>query len=98
APDKSQLKLGQGQTILLVEDNQSTRQALMGSLALLNYQVVVATNGREALTFLTTQQLSIDLVLSDVVMPEMGGVALFHTIREQGLDIPVVLLTGHSLS
>lgn len=97
-PDKSQLKLGQGQTILLVEDNQSTREALMGSLALLNYQVVEATNGREALTLLTTQREHIDLVLSDVVMPEMGGAALFYAVRKQGFDIPVVLLTGHSLS
>ncbi len=97
-PDKSRLKLGQGQTILLVEDNHSTREALIGSLALLNYQVVAATNGRSALTLLATQQAEIDLVLSDVVMPEMGGVALFHALREQGLAIPVVLLTGHSLS
>ncbi|MBK8900496.1 MAG: PAS domain S-box protein [Anaerolineaceae bacterium] len=96
--DKSLLKMGQGQTILLVEDNRATREALIGSLALLNYEVVAASNGREALTLLTAKQADIDLVLSDVVMPEMGGVALFHAIREQEMQIPMVLLTGHSLS
>jgi CheY-like chemotaxis protein len=36
-------------------------------------------------------------VLSDVVMPRMGGVALFHALRERRLAVPVVLLTGHPL-
>jgi len=39
----------------------------------------------------------IALVLSDVVMPELGGIALLHTLRERGLSIPVVMLTGHPL-
>jgi two-component system NtrC family sensor kinase len=39
----------------------------------------------------------IALVMSDVVMPEMGGIALLHAIRERGWGINVVLLTGHPL-
>ncbi len=96
-PDKVELQLGQGQRVLLVEDNQATREALQDSLDQLNYDVLAATNGREALDILATEATEIDLILSDVVMPEMGGVALFHAIKEQNLTIPMVLLTGHPL-
>ena len=97
-PDKVALQLGQGQRILLVEDNQATREALQDSLDQLNYEVLAATNGREALTILAENNSGFDLVLSDVVMPEMGGVALFYAMKEQNLTIPMVLLTGHPLS
>ncbi|HRQ39094.1 MAG TPA: PAS domain S-box protein [Chloroflexota bacterium] len=95
---KDALPLGQGQRILLVEDNVTTREALLDSLTLLNYEVITATNGREALALLTTKAADVELVLSDAVMPEMGGVALYHAMCEQNLTIPVVLLTGHPLS
>ncbi len=96
--DRSVLQVGQGQRILLVEDDPDTRQALANSLALMNYNVVEATNGREALEILATEVDEVDLVLSDTVMPEMGGIALYHAMREQKLSIPVVLITGHPLS
>ena len=37
------------------------------------------------------------LVLSDVVMPGMGGIALFHALRERSWQMPVILLTGHPM-
>jgi PAS domain S-box-containing protein len=92
------VQLGQGQKVLLVEDNPIMREALLDSLKLLNYEVVAASNGREALAILETMAEEITLVLSDVVMPVMGGTALFYAIRDKDLDIPVVLLTGHPLA
>jgi PAS domain S-box-containing protein len=97
-PERGELQSGQGQRILLVEDDRAIREALLDSLAQLNYEVLAATNGREALAVLAAKADEIDLVLSDVVMPEMGGVALFHAMQEQNLTLPVVLLTGHPLS
>jgi PAS domain S-box-containing protein len=100
------LAKGQGETILVVEDNQATRQALVDSLELLNYRTLEAADGREALEILERQtsevsedfrSLGVALVLSDVVMPEMGGVALFHALRQRDLMVKVVLLTGHPL-
>jgi CheY-like chemotaxis protein len=90
--------------VLVVEDNAATREALVESLRLLNYQVLEASNGQQALTIFE-QHVSeirrdadrIALVLSDVVMPGMGGVALFHALREKSPEIRVVLLTGHPL-
>jgi CheY-like chemotaxis protein len=96
-PATVSLPQGHGQLILLVEDDLATRQALIDSLALLNYRVIQAANGREALTILDTRANEIGLVLSDMVMPEMGGVALTHAMRQQKLPIPIILMSGHPL-
>lgn len=92
------LQMGQNQSILLVEDDPSTREALIDSLIFLNYQVIEAKNGREALHLLTSKEDEIAMVVSDVVMPEMGGVALLHAMRHQGITKPLILLTGHPLN
>ncbi len=96
--DNASLQKGQGQTVLVVEDHAATRQALTDSLVSLNYEVIEAANGREALTILETRVTEIDLVLSDVVMPGMGGIALLHAMKQQNLTVPMVFLTGHPLS
>jgi CheY-like chemotaxis protein len=97
-PERTALQMGQGQKVLLVEDNPTARQALLDSLLLLNYDVMAVTNGREALSILASNADEVKLVLSDVVMPEMGGIALFHAMQQQNQRIPVVLLTGHPLN
>lgn len=86
---------GQGEVFLLVEDNAALREALADSLELLNYRVLQAANGREALAIMEQHADEIALVLTDVVMPEMGGQALFRALRQRGLTLPVVMLTGH---
>jgi nitrogen-specific signal transduction histidine kinase/CheY-like chemotaxis protein len=96
--ENQDLNMGQGQIILLVEDNLGTRKVLGDSLELLNYQVVEADNGRVALNILMQQQIPIDLIISDAVMPEMGGIALHRALREGNIDIPMVILTGHPMT
>ena len=91
------LPQGQEQMILVVEDDVTTRQALAESLDILNYRVMEAGNGREALALLAQHSNEIDLVLSDAIMPEMGGIALFHALRDRGLAIPFVVITGHAM-
>ena len=108
APDQEALplKTGNGETILVVEDNAATREALTGSLQWLNYRTLEAANGLEALA-LVERRLAraaiepghgIDLVVSDAVMPEMGGEALSDELRERDPALKVLLLTGHPLS
>ncbi len=98
APEvEARLPKGRGATILVVEDNPVARGALVESLELLNYRALQAANGREALRLLAEHEAEIALVLSDVVMPEMGGIALLHALQERGLRQPVLLLTGHPL-
>ncbi len=73
-----------------------TRNALVESLELLNYQVLFARNGQEVLDLLVNRH-NIRLVLSDVVMPDMGGLALLRAMQTQGLKVKVILLTGYPL-
>jgi len=56
-----------------------------------------AEDGRKALALLKRRDAEIALVLSDVVMPGMGGIALLHALREQEIEVGVVMLTGHPL-
>ncbi len=88
---------GQGEVILVVEDNADVREALVDSLRQLNYQTLEAADGHEALTIYAQHAEEIALVLSDVVMPGMGGITLLHTLKAQGLSVPIVMMTGHSL-
>jgi DNA-binding NtrC family response regulator len=43
------------------------------------------------------EHTEVALVVSDLVMPEMGGQALFHALRERGLTLPVVMMSGHPM-
>ncbi|MGW8251544.1 MAG: response regulator, partial [Anaerolineales bacterium] len=93
--DTGPLVRGREETVLVVEDSPFTRQALVDSLESLNYRTLTASNGREALEILSEKNSIVDLVLSDVIMPEMSGLALVREIRERGIDVRTVLLTGH---
>lgn len=88
---------GHGQRVLVVEDEPTVRAALVESLEAWHYQTMEAANGEEALAALDAHANRIDVILSDVVMPVMGGIALFHAMRERGLSIPVVMLSGHPM-
>jgi DNA-binding NtrC family response regulator len=68
----------------------------MSALESLNYTVKGAINGIEALVLLKRHEDEVRLVISDVVMPEMGGIALLDAMEKEGLDIPTILLTGNS--
>jgi CheY-like chemotaxis protein len=91
------LPQGAGQTILVVEDEAVTRKAVVEGLEVLGYQVLEATNGHKALTTFEQHTGEIDLVLTDLVMPEMGGHALFHTLKQQNPTIKVLVTSGHPL-
>lgn len=84
-------------TILLVEDNEELREITAVGLRSLGYKLIEAASGLDALTILESQAADITLVLSDVVMPEMGGQALFYAMQEKGVNLPLILMTGHPL-
>lgn len=67
-------------TILIVDDEEIFLLSLKNNLARLGYAVVSATNGCDALTLFKEQ--SVDLVITDLNMPEMGGIQLMHLIKE----------------
>ncbi|MFN2217410.1 MAG: PAS domain S-box protein, partial [Anaerolineae bacterium] len=90
-----QLRQGHGEIILVVEDNAATRQAVVGGLEMVGYRVLEAVDGQEALAVFEQHAGQIELVLSDVVMPEMGGQALLHALKERDPAVRVVLLSGY---
>ena len=85
-----------GQMILIVEDDPALRDALVDTVDLLGYRALSAVNGREALAVLA-QHREIALIMSDLVMPEMGGRALLQEVKQRGVTAPVVILSGHPL-
>ncbi|MBN1265118.1 MAG: response regulator [Anaerolineales bacterium] len=89
------LKKGRGQRVMVVEDNEATRSAIVSVLELLNYEVLQAENGHHALELYREWKSTIDVVLSDLVMPEMGGKALLYALKAQDPAVKVILLTGH---
>ena len=96
-PEEASGKNGQGEIILVVEDDAVTRDALQALLEAQNYLVLTASNGVEALNVYEQHDNGIDLVISDVVMPEMGGFALYQQLRERFPQLKMLFVTGHPL-
>ncbi|MEJ5312113.1 MAG: PAS domain S-box protein [Anaerolineae bacterium] len=92
------LPTGHGETILVVEDNPATRAAIVAALEMLQYRALEAANGKEALRLVDAHSAEITLVLSDLVMPEMGGKALAAALRQRAPHVRIVVMSGHPLS
>ncbi len=94
---------GQGETILLVEDEEALREAEREMLESLGYRVLTAANGREALALCQSPRWSdgpprrqVDLVITDMVMPEMGGEELVRELRKKDPSLGALGITGYS--
>ena len=93
-PGSFPLAKGRG-TILLVDDEQALRtigSALLGSMG---FTVISAANGREAIEAHKACDSVIDLVMLDLTMPEMGGVAAYHELRELDPNVPILFCSGY---
>jgi CheY-like chemotaxis protein len=86
---------GRGEMVLLVEDHEDLREAGRQVLEAQGYRPLTAANGRDALEML--EGIVVDLVITDVVMPDMGGEALMLALREMYPDLPVLAVTGYTL-
>ncbi|MGI9465466.1 MAG: cell cycle histidine kinase CckA [Aestuariivirgaceae bacterium] len=86
---------GQG-TILLVEDEDAVRSFASRALASRGYTVLEADSGETALELAKEHDGEFDLVLSDVVMPEMDGPTLLKELRAHGINTKVVFISGYA--
>ncbi|TVP45058.1 MAG: PAS domain S-box protein [Gemmatimonadales bacterium] len=94
--DRDEIRLTEGAaTVLVVDDDPGFRAVVQRMLERSGYRAVTATNGREAVDMLSGEAEGIVLVLSDVVMPLMGGSALLEYLEETGPGVPIVLTSGH---
>ena len=98
-PDKdaTPLPVARGhETILVVEDETDVRELTCEFLKVSGFSVLSARNGIEALELLTRFSGRIHLVLSDVIMPKMGGFELIDRLRTVRPDTKVLLMSGYS--
>jgi PAS domain S-box-containing protein len=88
------------ETILFVEDDQNVRQLAADALISLGYEVYEAENGKRALEIIDHNNLinKIDLMITDMVMPEMGGEELSQKIHQLNPNIKIMLSSGYSNS
>jgi two-component system cell cycle sensor histidine kinase/response regulator CckA len=83
-------------TVLLVEDEVAVRAFASRALASRGYQVVEAGSGIEALSAIERHSGEVDLVVSDVVMPEMDGPTLLRELRQKRPDLKVIFISGYA--
>ena len=79
--------------VLIVDDEKNIREGLGKALELENYRVLLAADGKEALGVLNAEE--IDLIITDLKMPEMSGEELLKKVSSAYPTVPVIILTGH---
>jgi two-component system cell cycle sensor histidine kinase/response regulator CckA len=87
---------GGRETILIVEDDHAVMRATAATLKKGGYTILTAANGDEACRLVQRHSGDIDLVLSDVVMPQLGGPELAEFLATARPDTPVIFMTGYS--
>lgn len=88
------LPMGRGETILVVDDEQPIREATRLVLEQQNYRVVTATDGQAAVSLFLAERDKVHLLLTDVMMPHMGGAALIRALRLVNPQLKVIAISG----
>ena len=83
-------------TVLLVEDEDAVRSFAARALGQRGYHVLEATTGTEALEVFSSHNGDVDLVVSDVVMPEMDGPTLMKHLRSERPDLKIIFISGYA--
>src|SRR6476619_6061383 len=83
-------------TVLLVEDEDAVRSFAARALGQRGYRVLEAATGAEALEVFTSHKGDVDLVVSDVVMPEMDGPTLMKHLRSERPDVKIIFISGYA--
>jgi CheY-like chemotaxis protein len=86
--------VGQGELILVVDDEESVRRIMQKTLLRHGYRVVTAGDGTEAVVVFANCQEEIKLVITDLMMPVMDGLRLAHVLVQMKPDVPIVVSTG----
>lgn len=79
-------------TLLIIEDETTILELLKAGFRYEGYQVLTAETGREGLTFLEKE--NVDLLILDIMLPDLDGFDLCQKIRAKGFDLPILMLTA----
>ncbi len=85
---------GSNETILIIDDDQLILSSIDGLLTELGYTVLLAEGGRRGVEIYRERQEDIDVVLLDMIMPEMDGVSTFRALKQINSDIKVIISSG----
>lgn len=80
--------------ILLADDERELRQALIAILSHAGYEAEGAADGEEALYDAKTS--AFDLIILDIMMPKMDGLTVLRKLRQEGMDVPILMLTARA--
>jgi DNA-binding NtrC family response regulator len=83
-------------TILVTEDDAPVRELIMATLQRHGYVTLAAADGQEAMDLIESSSQIVDVLISDVVMPGIGGLELAKLARAKRPGLPMVLISGHS--
>lgn len=84
------------QTILVVDDDVAILELLKDYLILHNYDVYTPEDGQKALN--TLNQIIVDLVITDIVMPDMSGIRFIYELRKQKREVRIIAMSGGDLN
>jgi CheY-like chemotaxis protein len=85
---------GQGRTVLIVEDEANIRLVLEKTLQRLSFRLLIAADGEAGLAMFNAHRTGINLIMSDLHMPGMDGLAMIQTIRRAAPALPIVVMSG----
>ncbi len=88
------IKSGSG-TVLIAEDERAVRRLAANVLGQAGYRTLEAADGQQALELFTVHTSQVVVVLTDVVMPRVGGIELARRLREQQPKLPILFMTGY---
>lgn len=88
---------GASETILVVDDEPAVLELIKDILSRQGYKILVAESGPQALEICEQHGASIDLLLTDVMMPGMSGLGLVKRLKSLSHDFPVLFMTGGTL-
>jgi two-component system, cell cycle sensor histidine kinase and response regulator CckA len=89
-------RAGAGASVLVVDDEAAVRRFAARVLEREGYAVVEASDGMEALEVVRMDGVSIEVVVSDIVMPRLNGVELMQALSESHPNLPVILMSGYA--
>jgi CheY-like chemotaxis protein len=98
AENTEQGALPGSETILLIEDEEEVRQLVRQTLEKLGYQLLVAASGREAIESAERHEGPINLVITDVIMPQMSGRQTAERLKVSRPDVQVLYISGYTES
>ncbi|HEU4434074.1 MAG TPA: response regulator, partial [Pyrinomonadaceae bacterium] len=88
------LPVGQGELVLVVDDEESIREITRGTLETFGYRVLTASDGTEALALYADKKNEIAVVLTDMVMPFMDGPATIRALQRMNPEVRIIAASG----